>query len=77
MLLAHGMTRLTQASVVVLSTTLSSFVFMNYTGATTFTSLTGVRREIEVSTPIMIIGAVVGAGLQIADFIIKGAIKWN
>ena len=76
-LLARGMTPLAQASIVVLSTTLSSFVFMNYTGTTTFTSLTGVRREIEISVPVMMLGAIAGAGLQIADFIIKGAIKWN
>jgi hypothetical protein len=76
-LLAGGMTRLTQAAVIVLSTTLASFVFMNYTGTTTFTSLTGVRREIEISAPVMIMGAVIGTGLQITDFIMKGAIKWN
>jgi hypothetical protein len=76
-LLAPGMTRLTQASIVLLSTSLASFVFMNYTGTTTFTSLTGVRREIAVSVPFMIAGAVLGMGLQIADFFIKGAIKWN
>jgi len=45
---------------------------MNYTGTTTFTSLTGVRKEITVSVPLIIIAAVTGLGLQIADFMIKG-----
>ncbi len=76
-LLALGMTHLTQASIVMLSTAFTSFIFMNYTGTSTFTSLTGVRKEIAVSVPVMIIAAIIGIGLQIADFVIKGAIKWN
>jgi hypothetical protein len=70
-------TVLTQLSTVLLCTTLSSFVFMNYTGTTTFTSLTGVRKEIAVSVPIMIITALIGVIIQIVDFVIKGGVKWN
>lgn len=76
-LLSHDMTALTKVSIVLLSSAMASFVFMNYTGTTTFTSLTGVRKEIAFSVPVIIIAAVIGLGLQIADFIMKGAIKWN
>jgi len=74
--LAH-LSPLTAASIVLLSSTLASFVFMNYTGTSTFTSLTGVRKEISVSVPVMIAAAVIGITLQIIDFVHKGAIKWN
>lgn len=68
---------LTSASIVLLSSALASFVFMNYTGTSTFTSLTGVRREIAVSLPVMIVAAILGIILQIVDFVQKGVIKWN
>lgn len=75
-LIVH-MTVLTSISIVLISSTFASFVFMNYTGTSTFTSLTGVRREISVSVPVMIAAALIGVILQIVDFVQKGAIKWN
>lgn len=75
--LSVNLTPLTQASIVLLSTTLASFVFMNYTGTSTFTSLTGVRKEISDSAPVMIIAGVLGIILQIVDFVLKGGVKWN
>ncbi|UCE60255.1 MAG: hypothetical protein JSU63_00610 [Phycisphaerales bacterium] len=44
----------------------SSFVAMNFTGASTYTSLSGVRREMRVALPVQIACAVVGASLWIA-----------
>jgi len=76
-LLVPTLTPLTKAAIVLLSSAISSFVFMNYTGTSTFTSLTGVRKEIAVSVPVMIVAAIAGLALQIADFVIKGGVKWN
>ena len=74
---ARGMTPLTGVSLILISTAFASFVFMNFTGSTTFTSLTGVRREIAVSVPFQILLLAAGAALQIIDFVHKGGIKWN
>jgi hypothetical protein len=76
-LLAPALSPFSKASIVLLSSAISSFVFMNYTGTSTFTSLTGVKKEIAVSAPVMIIAAIAGLALQVADFIIKGGVKWN
>jgi len=43
--------------------TVSSFMAMNFTGATTYTSLSGVRREMRVAVPIQAAAAVVGVTL--------------
>jgi acetyl-CoA decarbonylase/synthase complex subunit gamma len=42
---------------------LASFVVMNFTGASTYTSLSGVRREIRIAVPIQLVCAVLGIGL--------------
>lgn len=39
---------------------LSSFIAMNFTGSSTFTSLSGVRKEMKTAVPLQIIGAGVG-----------------
>jgi len=39
---------------------IASFLVMNFTGATTYTSLSGVRREMRVAIPIQIAAASVG-----------------
>ena len=39
---------------------LSSFLAMNFTGSSTFTSLSGVQKEMKLSLPIQIIGASIG-----------------
>jgi acetyl-CoA decarbonylase/synthase complex subunit gamma len=41
----------------------SSFLTMNYTGASTFTSLSGVRLEVRVAAPIQAVTAILGATL--------------
>ncbi|HUT89435.1 MAG TPA: mercury methylation corrinoid protein HgcA [Thermoguttaceae bacterium] len=42
---------------------MTSFVGMNFTGATTYTSLSGVRREMRLAVPIQAVAAVLGAVL--------------
>jgi acetyl-CoA decarbonylase/synthase complex subunit gamma len=44
----------------------AAFLAMNFTGASTYTSLSGVRREMRVAVPAQIVAAAVGLGLWIA-----------
>jgi len=49
---------------------ISSFMAMNFTGATTFTSLSGVQKEMKISLPIQITGTALGfTGWIITRFI--------
>ena len=45
---------------------LTSFVLMNFTGSSTFTSLSGVLREMRVAVPLQIAAAVIGIGFWLA-----------
>ena len=45
----------------------SSFLAMNFTGASTYTSLSGVKKEMRVAVPLQIIAAVLGMGIWITD----------
>lgn len=44
-----------------------SYLGMNFTGSTTFTSLSGVKKEVLLSTPIIVISALVGIVLMLVD----------
>jgi acetyl-CoA decarbonylase/synthase complex subunit gamma len=44
----------------------AAFLALNFTGATTFTSLSGVRREMRLAVPLEIAGAVAGVGAFLA-----------
>ncbi len=44
----------------------TSFVGMNFTGASTYTSLSGVRREMRVAVPVQAACATIGAGMWLA-----------
>ncbi len=44
----------------------SSFLAMNFTGASTYTSLSGVKKEMRVAVPLQIIFAILGMGMWIA-----------
>jgi acetyl-CoA decarbonylase/synthase complex subunit gamma len=44
----------------------TSFTMMNYTGSSTYTSLSGVRREMRRAVPLQVIGGILGAALWIA-----------
>jgi CO dehydrogenase/acetyl-CoA synthase delta subunit len=46
-------------------TAISSFVAMNFTGSSTYTSLSGVKREMKISLPLQIGFAVIGIALMI------------
>ena len=45
---------------------LTSFVVMNFTGASTYTSLSGVKREMKIAVPLQLVFAVSGVGLWLA-----------
>ena len=51
----------------VLIPAISSFMTMNFTGASTYTSLSGVKKEMRVAVPLQIIAGVTGIGLWIAS----------
>jgi acetyl-CoA decarbonylase/synthase complex subunit gamma len=51
---------------------LSSFVVMNFTGASTFTSLSGVLREMRFAIPVQAVAAGVGAVLWIVGLFLGG-----
>ncbi len=51
---------------------IASFTVMNFTGATTFTSLSGVLREMRFAVPAQIAGAVIGLGLWVAGLFLMG-----
>lgn len=46
---------------ILLLTPISSFLSLNFTGATTFTSISGVKKEVKIATPLFIIS--ISAGL--------------
>ena len=48
-----------------LVTSISSFLAMNFTGCSTYTSLSGVRREMRLAVPLQIAGAVIGLTLWV------------
>jgi hypothetical protein len=52
-------------------TAISSFLAMNFTGSSTYTSLSGVKKEMKTSIPVQIGFAIVGLILQIAGKLIN------
>jgi CO dehydrogenase/acetyl-CoA synthase delta subunit len=50
---------------------ISAFLAMNFTGASTYTSLSGVKREMQFAVPAQIIAALIGAGLWIASRLVS------
>jgi hypothetical protein len=46
-------------------TAISSFLAMNFTGSSTYTSLSGVKKEMKISVPLQIGFAVTGIVLQV------------
>jgi hypothetical protein len=51
-------------------TALNSFFLMNFTGASTYTSLSGVLREMRFAVPAQIVGAVIGIGLWLTGLFV-------
>jgi acetyl-CoA decarbonylase/synthase complex subunit gamma len=50
--------------------TVASFVVMTFTGSSTFTSLSGVLREMRFAVPLQIGGGFVGLGLWLAGLFV-------
>jgi hypothetical protein len=63
--LFDGWTAAAAWALLMLATT--SFTAMNFTGATTYTSLSGVRREMRVAVPLQAAAAVIGSVLLIVN----------
>jgi hypothetical protein len=51
---------------------LAAFLAMNFTGASTYTSLSGVRKEMRYAVPLQIVAAVIGLGLWIGSLWLPG-----
>ena len=60
------MAGLAAAATVLLVSAVSSFLALNFTGSTPYTSLSGVKREMRLSMPVMACGLVAGIGCWIA-----------
>ena len=58
--------RLEAVAWIFLISAVSSFIAMNFTGASTYTSLSGVKKEMRVAVPLQIIAAILGMGMWIA-----------
>lgn len=52
---------------------LASFAVMNFTGATTFTSQSGVLREMRIALPLQLGAAVLAGGLWLVGLFVGGA----
>jgi acetyl-CoA decarbonylase/synthase complex subunit gamma len=64
--------RLEAVGWLLIGTALAAFLAMNFTGSSTFTSLSGVRREMRFAVPLQIVGAVAGLGLWIGSMWLPG-----
>ncbi|MCX6566131.1 MAG: mercury methylation corrinoid protein HgcA [Candidatus Aminicenantes bacterium] len=51
---------------------LSAFLAMNFTGSSTFTSLSGVVAEMKTSIPLMLLSSGFGLAAAVASFLLKG-----
>jgi acetyl-CoA decarbonylase/synthase complex subunit gamma len=58
--------RLETAAWVLLMPAIGAFIAMNYTGSTTYTSLSGVKKEMRFAVPAQIISATLGFALWMA-----------
>jgi len=60
------------ASWALIMPTIASFMLMNFTGSSTFTSQSGVLREMRVAVPLQIAGGVIGLGLWLTGLFVAG-----
>lgn len=58
--------RFSMAAWVLMMPALTSFVMLNFTGASTYTSLSGVKREVRIAVPVQLACAVLGIVLWLA-----------
>jgi acetyl-CoA decarbonylase/synthase complex subunit gamma len=59
--------RLEMAGWLFLIPAIAAFVAMNFTGASTYTSLSGVKKEMKWAVPLQVVGAVIGTGFWLAS----------
>jgi acetyl-CoA decarbonylase/synthase complex subunit gamma len=59
--------RLEMAGWIFLIPTVAAYLSMNFTGASTYTSLSGVRKEMKWAVPLQVIGAVLGIGFWLTS----------
>jgi hypothetical protein len=59
--------RLDLAAWLILIPTVAAFLAMNFTGASTYTSLSGVRREMRWAVPLQVSGTLLGLGLWLTS----------
>ena len=64
--------RLDTVAWLLIGTALSAFLAMNFTGSTTFTSLSGVRQEMRIAGPLQIVAAVLGLALWLGSLWLPG-----
>lgn len=50
---------------------MATYLAMNFTGASTYTSLSGVRKEMRVALPLQAVAGVLGFGLWISSFLVS------
>jgi acetyl-CoA decarbonylase/synthase complex subunit gamma len=62
---AEGSAGLETIAWMILIPSMSTYLSMNFTGASTFTSLSGVKKEMRIALPVQIGAAVIGLGLWI------------
>ncbi len=65
--------RLGDVAWLIMGTALSAFLAMNFTGSSTFTSLSGVRREMRLAVPLEIAAVIVGLALWLSSLWLPGA----
>ncbi|MDZ4164572.1 MAG: mercury methylation corrinoid protein HgcA [Smithellaceae bacterium] len=58
-------------SAITVITALTSYLTMNFTGTTTFTSLSGVKKEMKWALPLQIGGGLIGAGLWLTSILLR------
>jgi len=67
----HGVSGLEEGAWLLMILALSSFLAMNFTGASTFTSLSGVKKEMRRALPLQIAGATAGLGLWLGALLLR------
>jgi len=65
--------RLGDVAWLIMGTALSAFLAMNFTGSSTFTSLSGVRREVRLAVPLQVTAVIVGLALWLSSLWLPGA----
>jgi hypothetical protein len=59
------------AAYLLLLPALSAFLAMNFTGSSTFTSLSGVVAEMKTAVPLMILSGILGLAAAVVSIVLK------